>query len=138
MRKDWTLRARAGCDANISQMVDNPEIAPAYGIKSNSCLNEVSCFHAAEGLPPDLAHDILEGIAVDVISDIVGAFMGKKYFSLQELNNIISVFQYSRMNKTNKPQSLKLILGVTVKVKQTACEMWNLIRLHPLMIGEKV
>ena len=138
MRKDWVLRSRAGYDSNIAQLVDDPEIAPAYGIKSNSCLNELSYFHAAEGLPTDLAHDDLEGIAVNVISDIVGALVGKKYFSLPELNNIISVFQYARIDKANKPQPLKLISGINFKVKQTACEMWNLIRLLPLMIGEKV
>ena len=33
MRKDWALRTRAGYDSNIAQLVDDPEIAPAYGIK---------------------------------------------------------------------------------------------------------
>ena len=36
------------------------------GLNLDSCLNELSYFHAAEGLPPDLANDVLEGIAVDV------------------------------------------------------------------------
>ena len=62
----------------------------------------------------------------------------KKHFSLLELNNIIFVFQYAGIHKTKKPQTLKLISGVNIKVKQTACEMWNLNRLLPLMIGEKV
>ena len=83
MRKDWALRTRAGYDSNITQLVDNPEIVPAYGIKLNSCLNELTYFHAAEGLPPDLAHDVLEGIAVDVISDIVGALVEKNIFHCQ-------------------------------------------------------
>ena len=51
---------------------------------------------------------------------------------------MISVFQYTRTNKANKPQPLKLISGINFKVKQTACEMWNLIRLLPLMIGERI
>ena len=62
----------------------------------------------------------------------------KKLFSLLELNNIIFVFQYAGIHKTKKPQTLKLISGINIKVKQTACEMWNLNRLLPLMIGEKV
>ena len=78
MRKDWALRTRAGYDSNIAQLVNDPEIVPACGIKLNSSLNELSYFHAAEGLPPDLAHDFLEGIPVDVISNIVGALVGKK------------------------------------------------------------
>ena len=44
--------------------------------------------------------------------------MRKKYFSPPELNNIISVFQYARIDKANKPQSLKLISGINFKVKQ--------------------
>ena len=83
MRKAWTLRTRAGYDSNITQLVDNPDIVPAYGIKSNSCLNELSYFHAAEYLPPDLALDVLESIAVDVISDIVGALVEKNIFHCQ-------------------------------------------------------
>ena len=62
----------------MTQLVDDTEIAPACGIKSNNCLNELSYFHAAEGLPLDLAHEFLEGIALDVISDVVGALVGKK------------------------------------------------------------
>ena len=46
--------------------------------KSNNCLNELSYFHAAEGVPPDLAYEVFEGIAVDVISDVVGGLVGKK------------------------------------------------------------
>ena len=48
---------------------------------------ELSYFHVAEGLPPDLAHDVLEGIAVDAISDIVGALVGKNIFHCQ--NSIV-------------------------------------------------
>ena len=43
---------------------------------------ELSYFHVAEGLPPDLAHDVLEGI-----SDIVGALVGKNIFHCQ--NSIV-------------------------------------------------
>ena len=62
----------------MTQLVDDTEIAPTYGIKSNNYLNELSYFHAAEGLPLDLAHEFLEGIALDVMSDVVGALVGKK------------------------------------------------------------
>ena len=78
MGKDWTLWSRAGYDSNITQLVDDLEKAPAYVIKSNNCLNELSYFHAAEGVPPDLAYEVFEGIAADVISNIVEALVGKK------------------------------------------------------------
>ena len=36
------------------------------------------------------------------------------------------------------PQVLKIISNTTFKIKQTACEMWNLIRLFPLLFGEHI
>ena len=117
---------------------DNPGMASAYGIKSNSCLNELKFFHVAEGLPPDLAHDVFEGFAIDFMSGIIGMLVEQKCFTLQELNNRISTFEYARIDKTNKPQLLKIISIVSFKLKETAYEMWNLIRLFPVIIGDQV
>ena len=39
------------------------------------------------------------------------------------------------MDKKNKPQTIKVTSTANLKVKQTACEMWNLIRLFPIMVG---
>ena len=44
----------------------------------------------------------------------------------------------SGFDKANKPETLKIISGISFKLKETACEMWNLIRLLPLIIGEKI
>ena len=36
------------------------------------------------------------------------------------------------------PQPLKIISKVSFKLKETACEMWNLIRFFPVIIGDQV
>ena len=36
------------------------------------------------------------------------------------------------------PQPLKILSGQNFKIKQTACEMWNFLRLFPLMIGTNI
>ena len=33
---------------------------------------------------------------------------------------------------------MKIISGISFKLKKTACEMWNLIRFVPLIIGNKI
>ena len=33
---------------------------------------------------------------------------------------------------------MKIISGISFKLKKTACEMWNLIRFVPLIIGDKI
>ena len=45
-----------------------------YGIKERSCLNDLEYLLVINGLPPDLAHDMFEGIAVNVLSDVAGYF----------------------------------------------------------------
>ena len=46
--------------------------------------------------------------------------------------------EYCEIDKQNKPQEFKAISPTKFKIKQTACEIWNLIRLAPLMLGEYV
>ena len=33
---------------------------------------------------------------------------------------------------------MKIVSGISFKLKETACEVWNLIRLLPLIIGDKI
>ena len=37
-------------------------VATTYGIHHNSILNSSRFYHVTEGLPPDIMHDILEGV----------------------------------------------------------------------------
>ena len=64
--------------------------------------------------------------------------MTQKKFSLKEFNNILSGFNNARIDKAKKPQSLKIISVISYKLKETAFEMWNLIRLLPLIMGDKI
>ena len=133
-KKDWVLRTRESYDLNIRHLLDDTLMTSAYGLKSNSCLNEVQFLHVIEGLPPDVAHDVFEGFSVDLISNALESLVTQNKFSLQEFNNILSRFKYARIDKANKPQPLKIISGISFKLQETACEMWNLIRLLPLII----
>ena len=97
-------------------------------MKERSVLNELYYYHVANGLPPDLI--LFEGFAVDVII----SFIREGVFELDELNRLILNFDYSESDKGRKPQIVKTKPLNCLKVKQTACEMWTLIRLLPLMI----
>ena len=82
-RKDWVLRTREGYDLNIRHLLDDPSMTSVYGLKSNSCLNELQFFHiVVEGLSPDLAHDVFEGFSDGLISNILESLMTQKKFSL--------------------------------------------------------
>ena len=89
-------------------------------------------------MPPDIAHDCFEGFAVDLISSVIVNFVRDKLLSLEEFNDRIETFNYSEIDKQNKPQVTKIKPLTNYRVKQTACEMWNLLRLLPFLIGDVI
>ena len=54
------------------------------------------------------------------------------------MNNVILTFSYSDNDKKNKPQVSKTTSVANLNIKQTACEMRNLMRLFPIMVGSFV
>ena len=56
-------------------------------------------------MPPDLAHNIFEEFAVEVVSNVIISFIKEGLFELDELNNLILNFDYSESDKGRKPQS---------------------------------
>ena len=88
---------------NIQCLELNPNFSSLYGMKCNSRLHSLKFFHVTSGLPPDLAHDLFEGFAVDFISNIIRHCTLLHYFTLDELNEIILTFPYSTNDKSNEP-----------------------------------
>lgn len=62
---------KKGYNNNIANIGADQESFSLYGIRANFCLNSLQHFHATEGLPSDIAYDIFEKIAVDVMVDIL-------------------------------------------------------------------
>ena len=134
----FSLRTNTSYDNNVKDIEQLPHLASVYGIKANSCLNSLSYFHAVDGFPPDLAHDLFEGIAIDILTNIMSRLIETSQLTLVTINSAIKNFEYCEIDKQNKPQEVKVISPAKFKIKQTACEMWNLVRLAPLILGEYV
>ena len=58
--------------------------------------------------------------------------------TLEEINDKISLFKFSELDKRNKRQLFRTFSATTLKIKQTACEMWCLLRTFPLIIGSAI
>lgn len=60
------------------------------------------------GLPPDVMHDILEGVAVLHLRCLLEYFIEtKKIFTLSELNERIRHFPFGFADKKSKPHPIK-------------------------------
>ena len=135
----FQLRTVEGHDRQIQDIAISPDFRSLYGISEECCLNELKYFHSVTGFPPDFAHDMLEGFCRDVTKYIVLEFVSEGLFSLQTVNEEISSFPYSQCDKSNPPQNFKVKSPISAfNFKYTACEMWNFVRLLPLMIAKYI
>ena len=131
----FALRTREGYDNNVLNINADKILPSAYSINENSSLNCLQYYHVTNGLPPDITHGIYEGFATDFLQKLLSYFIQLEVLAPEIVNTAISSFNYSPIYQHNKPQVLKIIADTTFKIKQTACEMWNLIRLFPLLFG---
>lgn len=111
----------------------------SHGVKTHCALTQtLSHFHVTTGYPPDVLHDLLEGIVPGELALCFGLLIKKKYFSLEQLNRIIKNFPYKWKDKTNCPQGVPQTFASRKTIGGNAHENWCLLRLLPLMIGNKV
>ena len=59
-------------------------------------------FHITSGLPPDVSHDLLEGIVPYELALCIGYFISCGHFSLDFFNHRIRDFPFKGQDITNK------------------------------------
>ncbi|XP_057310260.1 uncharacterized protein LOC130648238 [Hydractinia symbiolongicarpus] len=131
------LRTKEMFKNHIENISIDPSLSSTYGIACDSCLNSLKYFHVIDGLPPDFAHDVLEGFPKDLTVDSIVYLMDKKYISLLELNKAIVIYPYFDVDKKNKPQVIQDRPASQLKMKQTAIEMWHFCVFYPFLLEKK-
>ena len=89
---------------NINDIIENPELRTIYGIKRSSEFNTLEYFHIIGQQPFDLHHDVFEGAAVDVMSNLIKYSVRCVFFSSEFLNEMLTEFNYADCDKVDKPQ----------------------------------
>lgn len=105
------------------------------GVKLDSPLNELPGFHVQEGLPPDIMHDLFEGIVPYEIKLILSNLKLMGYVTADVLNMRICHFPFNANDVKNKPVEQPLDFKTIVG---TAAQKWCLLRFLPLLIGDLI
>ena len=130
------IRSREEYDCTVRELKAKgfpDKLCSKEGIRSECALNQLKDFHVVDSTPPDLAHDILEGVLPVVISAVLTDIVKRKLTTLSDINQAIVSFPYSGRDKINPPQPVAH-QGL-IRCKQTAAEGFTLLRLLPLMLG---
>ena len=138
---DFQLRSRESYETRIRLLEEedfSESMCKTLGIKRSCPFSGLVSFHPMESLPPDVMHDVLEGVAPSTINLILTDLLAEKTVDGQALNNTMRTFPYSSLD-TNRPGRL-VVCGTKGSAphlrrsKPTANETWVLLRLLPLLL----
>lgn len=124
------LRTKAVHAEHVKKASENS--TQYLGVKQDCVFaKRLSHFHVVSGFPPDIAHDLFEGIVPVEVAHCLASLISKKIFTIDELNKAILSFPYKWSDKTNKPHVVpQRLLGLKT-IGGNAHENWNLLRLLP-------
>lgn len=116
---------------------DNPS---QTGLKRDSVLNSLSFYHVTDNTALDIMHDILEGVGPYKFKCVLNALIEQKHITLDMLNYRITSFDYGFCDKGNKPSVIGKsdLKNLESPLHQSAAQMWCLLRLLPVMIGDLI
>lgn len=134
----FALRTQESLDNCVAELQHNESLTCVDGVKRDCVLNKLSYFETAKGFPPDLLHDLFEGIVPLELGICLKTLILSHFFTLEELNNAIHKFPYRFSDKLNRPQRIPQTFRVSGSIGGNGHENWTLLRLLPLMIGHLV
>ena len=135
----FQLRTKEQHQIHVQTVQENPAVTHVCGVKRQCVLTEnLKYFSVLSGYPPDVLHDLFEGIVPRELALCLQVFIKSKYFTLDELNKSIKTFPYKWSDKTDAPQQVPLNVAAKKSVGGNAHENWSLLRLLPLIIGSKI
>ena len=133
-------RNKENYQEHLQQLEQDPNSTARHGIKTPCALNKSKFFHITSNYSPDIMHDILEGIGKMEVKLVISELITEGLFTLELLNARITNFAYGAADKKNKPEEIAASALKTKDsaLKNSAAQMWCLLRTLPLMIGDKV
>ena len=132
-------RTKENYDLHVQSVKRNPALVHCCGVKKGCPITEkLSYFHFVTGYPPDLPHDLFEGIISLELALCLNMFIHKKYFTLTELNKSITQFPYKFTDKTDCPEPIPANFASRKSIGGNASENWALLRLLSFIIGATI
>uniref|UniRef100_A0A2S2NZU9 Uncharacterized protein n=1 Tax=Schizaphis graminum TaxID=13262 RepID=A0A2S2NZU9_SCHGA len=108
------------------------------GINERCVFNKIPNYHVIVNSVCDFMHDITEGVARYDMSVIINHLINLKYFSLEDLNNRIILFEYGVTERKNCPPPINQNHLKNGCIIMSASEMLCFVRYFGLIVGELV
>ncbi|XP_064474117.1 uncharacterized protein LOC135388470 [Ornithodoros turicata] len=137
--RDFTPRTPSAHARHVTLVESDPSLSKVYGVNRESCLNELSSYDATRSLPPDIMHDLFEGVIPFVLKHVVKKLVTDGVITLAMLNSRLERFKFQGNDKKSQPPRLTraAIFGCT-SITGSASEKWCLFRFFSFLVGDIV
>lgn len=78
-------RTKLNHDRGVEEVLKDQSLVKQYGVKGSCVFRELDYFHTVGGFPPDLMHDLLEGVIPVEMAVCLNDLINKKYITLEYL-----------------------------------------------------
>nr|XP_055032090.1 uncharacterized protein LOC129420928 isoform X1 [Misgurnus anguillicaudatus] len=135
----FEMRTKEKHQQHVQDVLQDSTLVVQYGVKRSCPLSDnLKHFHAIGGFPPDLLHDLLEGVVPVEMALCLRKLIGKRYFTLESLNSAIKQFPYKFSDRTDQPQPIPQSYTKKTTIGGNGHENLTLLRLLPLLIGHTI
>ncbi|CAN7939240.1 unnamed protein product [Ixodes hexagonus] len=137
-RADFVRRTPEGHVHHLRMKANGVHTLSLYGVKEARHLTFTG-FLPTEHLPPDVMHDIHEGVLPFVLRHLLASLITSGMFSLSHLNAAVSEFSYASCDRKNRHAviSIDCIRG-KANIKGNASQIFCFFRHLALYAGECV
>ncbi|XP_064474056.1 uncharacterized protein LOC135388428 [Ornithodoros turicata] len=138
LESDFVIRSPEGHLHHLQMLKNGIPTLSLYGVRE-SCPLSTSGFQPTEHFPPDVMHDVLEGVIPFVMKHIIGHLISNKFFSLDHLNQRIVTYGYGMCDSKNKPEKLSQeFLKGKGSMKGSASQILCFFRHFTLYVGDSI
>ena len=109
-----------------------------YGVKGRCLFDELEHFSVTESLPPDVMHDILEGLLPINILIVLRSLIQGKNLTVKVFNERLDLFSYGTSDLRTKPPHLADDFASNSKISGSASQNWTLFWNLPFLIGDLI
>lgn len=111
----------------------------AYGVNNLSVLAEIPDFPVTSNILQDPMHCLLEGALAQTLALLLQQMiLYDKLFTLDDLNAFLKSFNYSYVDRRNKPYTIERIHITQGHIKQKAATMLMLSYILPFFLGQHI
>ena len=103
-----------------------------YGLKQRCPFNQLEAFHAVYSFPPDVLHDIMEGVVAQDLCGVIKILSEKGWYKLDDYNAALKRHTYKSFESSDKSQ--EILNFKAKKLPGKAVSVWTQIRNFGIII----